>query len=109
MINEHPKRNPVNRNENCILCQSSYDLDACANFKAKTLLERKQLAREKGHCFACQHFGHISRKCRQRKRCDICSRFHPTSLHGDTRSQEGEKDEMKVPQRLWIVRLERHF
>ena len=88
-IKEHPKRNPVNRNENCILCQSSHVLDARANFKAKTLSERKQLAREKGLCFACLHFGHISRKCRQRKRCDISSRLHPTSLHGDTRSQEG--------------------
>ena len=94
-IKEHPKRNPVNRNENCVLCQSDHDLDACANFKAKTLSKRKQLAREKGLCFACLHFGHISRKCRQRKRCDICSRLHPTSLHGETRSHEGEKDEMK--------------
>ena len=47
-IKEHPKRNPINRNENCILCQSSHDLDACANFKAKTLSEGKQLARGEG-------------------------------------------------------------
>ncbi|CAG2233540.1 unnamed protein product [Mytilus edulis] len=27
--------------------------------------------------------GHTSKKCQKRKKCEVCSRFHPTSLHGD--------------------------
>ena len=30
--------------------------------------------------------GHVSKKCKKRKKCKICSKHHPTSLHGDTKN-----------------------
>ena len=32
--------------------------------------------------------GHISKRCRNRKRYSVCSKFHPTSFHGDTKTRE---------------------
>ena len=67
----------------CVLCKKSHDLDDCRIFLAKSLLERKAFIKEKNLCFACFGSNHISKKCKHRKKCKVCSKFHPTSLHGD--------------------------
>ena len=43
-------------------------------------------------CFGCLLKGHISKKCRNRKTCKICSRQHPTSHHGDVKVQSNQND-----------------
>ena len=68
----------------CELCKKSHDLDQCRIFLAKSLKKRKTFIKEKGLCFACLQSNHISRKCKHRKKCKVCAKFHPTSLHGDT-------------------------
>lgn len=75
--------NRSDRRRNCVLCEGNHELDDCKQFLTKSLEGRKQYAKQKGLCFGCLHAGHLSRKCRQRKRCRTCSKFHPSSLHGD--------------------------
>ena len=73
----------------CLLCEgTSHELNECKSFLSKSLSERKTFARENNLCFGCLRRGHISKRCRKRKRCSICSKSHPTSLHGDTKSGE---------------------
>lgn len=67
----------------CVLCQRSHELDYCKGFLNKPMPDRKAFIKEKNLCYACLGSGHISKKCRQRKQCKVCSKYHPTSLHGD--------------------------
>ncbi|MES9904690.1 MAG: DUF1759 domain-containing protein, partial [Sedimenticola sp.] len=76
----------------CTLCKKPHDLDNCRRFLAKSLIERKGFAKDKGLCFACLQGEHIARRCRQRKKCKVCSKFHPTSLHGDIRNPPRQMD-----------------
>ncbi|XP_062610192.1 uncharacterized protein LOC134271972 [Saccostrea cucullata] len=94
--------NRSDRGRNCVLCEGNHELDDCKQFLAKSLEGRKQYAKQKGLCFGCLHSGHLSRKCRQRKRCKTCSKFHPSSLHGDIHRREQhqvteEVDKAAVP------------
>ena len=79
----------------CALCNKPHELDDCRAFLNKPLVDRKSFVNEKGLCFACLQGGHISRKCKHRKKCKTCSKFHPSSLHGDKRtpSKQGERND----------------
>ena len=80
----HTKDMPA-RKVRCNLCPGIHELEACMKFKAMNLADKKQFAREKRLCFACLQYGHVSRKCRQKKKYDICAKLHPTSFHDDIR------------------------
>ena len=71
----------------CILCKGKHELDVCKDFLSKPLSERKVLAREKSLCYSCLQTDHVSRRCKKRKKCSVCLKFHPSSLHGDVRGQ----------------------
>ncbi|KAJ8910001.1 hypothetical protein NQ315_003529 [Exocentrus adspersus] len=60
----------------CIFCSGSHGSDCC--FKARDLNfnEKKRLIREKRACFRCLMPGHMSKKCRTRLKCILCSRNH---------------------------------
>ncbi|XP_062609374.1 uncharacterized protein LOC134271140 [Saccostrea cucullata] len=83
--------NRSDRGRNCVLCEGNHELDDCKQFLAKSLEGRKQYAKQRGLCFGCLHSGHLSRKCRERKRCKTCSKFHPSSLHGDIYRREQQQ------------------
>lgn len=64
----------------------------CCNSLSKTLLnptkikeltntERIDFLKSKGLCFGCLTFGHLSKNCKKRLKCQICSRLHPDILH----------------------------
>ena len=81
----------------CVLCKGKHDLDTCKSFLSKSLPGRNTFLKEKGVYCGCLRSGHVSRRCRQRKKCTTCSKFHPTSLHCDTlgtgqRSKEVNSD-----------------
>ena len=76
----------------CLLCKgSSHELNECKTYLSKPLSERKAFTRENNLCFGCLRGGHISKRCRNRKRCSVCSKFHPTSLHGDIKTRESQQ------------------
>ncbi|XP_060575232.1 uncharacterized protein LOC132732747 [Ruditapes philippinarum] len=71
----------------CHFCKRNHDLDDCFLFLAKSIEERKTFVKENSLCFSCFKPGHISRNCKQRKQCKTCSKYHPSSLHGDLQKQ----------------------
>ena len=75
----------------CTLCKKPHDLDDCKVFTTKSMTERKAFITEKGLCFACLQGDHISRRCKHRKKCKVCEKYHPTSLHGDTKVRTSTK------------------
>ena len=54
----------------------------------KPMDDRKESAKTKGHCYACLKPNHISKKCRARAVCRICSKRHPTALHFDKKDDK---------------------
>lgn len=69
--------------KSCFYCKKSHDIDACPEFVKRTINERKEFASAKGLCFGCLQHGHLSKDCKERKKCSVCKRQHPTPLHGD--------------------------
>ncbi|CAC5383572.1 unnamed protein product [Mytilus coruscus] len=57
--------NSYNKDQTCTFCKKTgHFIDSCYQFLGKSVNERKNFAKENGHCFGCLG-------------------FHPTSLHGD--------------------------
>ena len=70
----------------CPFCNSQkHSLEDCSSFKKKTVKERKAFVQEARICFGCLRYGHLSRRCRNRKVCKTCSMPHPTVLHDDSK------------------------
>ena len=58
--------------KSCFYCKKPHDLDTCPEFVKKTIRERKEFASAKGLCFGCLQHGHLSKDCKERKRCRVC-------------------------------------
>ena len=71
------------RPRSCILCKTDQDLDTCPEFMKRTISERKEFASTKGLRFSCLQPGHLSKDCKERKKCTVCNRQHSTPFHGD--------------------------
>lgn len=92
---------PWQKDRSCFLCKKpGHNLDTCRQFLAKPVADRKEFAKEKGLCFGCLGHGHTSKNCKNRTRCTICSRMHPTSLHGDYRNTRGTSNATSDPSSL---------
>lgn len=65
----------------CLFCQKSHALSVCTKIKELTNTERIDFLKSKGLCFGCLTFGHLSKNCKKRLKCQICSRLHPDILH----------------------------
>ncbi len=76
----------------CALCEKSHHLVNCKLFKNKDIESRKTLIREKRLCYGCLNPGHVSKNCNHRLKCEVCTKRHPTCLHGDIRSDNSTKD-----------------
>ncbi|XP_063400333.1 uncharacterized protein LOC134684943 [Mytilus trossulus] len=76
--------NSYNKDLTCTLCKKTgHFIDSCYQFLKKSVNEQNNFVKENGLCFGCLGYEHTSKKCQKRKKCEVCSRFHPTSLHGD--------------------------
>ncbi|XP_041364376.1 uncharacterized protein LOC121379790 [Gigantopelta aegis] len=87
MVTKETDQNNISVVSWCALCNENHEIDSCKSFLAKSVSERKEFAREKRLCFGCLHVGHRSGDCKKRSKCKTCSRYHPTSLHGDLREE----------------------
>ncbi|PIK43228.1 hypothetical protein BSL78_19919 [Apostichopus japonicus] len=74
----------------CLICEGDHRLDCCYKFLAKTVEDRTIFVKTKHLCYGCLRQGHISKFCRNRLVCNICSRSHPTALRGDIVSHIGK-------------------
>ena len=102
---EEDDPNDANRPKNesptassCIFCKGSHELDSCEGFCKKDIHERKEYTKSKGLCFGCLKQGHLSKHCKNRKTCKTCGKSHPTSLHGDIKKREVNKDNSIPPE-----------
>ena len=76
-----------NTRKGCTYCKlDNHILNNCRKFRALTPAERENFVKGNGLCYGCLTFGHRSKECRHRSKCDVCSGKHPTSLHGDYES-----------------------
>ena len=81
----------------CIFCKGHHELDSCEGFCKKDIGERKEYAKSKGLCFGCLRQGHLSKHCKDRKTCKTCGKPHPSSLHGDIKKRDENKDDSNPP------------
>ena len=70
----------------CLFCQEdTHELELCQQFEGQTEETKKEFVMKNGLCFAClKKESHLSRDCKQRKKCQKCDRWHPTSMHRHT-------------------------
>ena len=80
----------------CPSCEGQHDLDRCPDYLKLDVKERSNFLYEKRLCYACYKPtspNHVSKSCRQRRTCNICSGSHPTGLHGFTLKKRSGNDE----------------
>ena len=67
----------------CRFCDKSHHLSSCPEFRKLPYLDKKAFVFKERLCYCCLNGGHISKKCRNRAKCEQCNGKHPTSLHSD--------------------------
>ena len=87
----------VRSSARCLLCQRNHSLEECLEYMKLSVQERVAFLRSKGACFGCLEKGHLSKSCEARLKCKKCAKFHPTSLHEDSKNKkeppkEGDAD-----------------
>ena len=65
----------------CLFCESGHTLEFWSRLEKRAHAEKITFLREKGVCFGCLCIGHVSKDCRKRLSCKVCSLKHPTMLH----------------------------
>ena len=79
----------------CTFCKNeTHVITKCSSFTAKSAEEKKAFIHENRLCFGCLRKGHMTRECKRRHTCHICSRRHPTCLHEDRDLKPGK--DMKI-------------
>lgn len=78
-------------NSPCSVCKSeTHNITKCPTFAAKSGEDKKAFIWENRLCFGCLRKGHMTKDCRRRHTCNICSRRHPTCLHEDRKQRPVE-------------------
>ena len=92
------EKGPSLHKTTCTHCERvGHDIDNCRTFLAKPLEKRKEFVLYKELCFGCLGTGHMSRRCKRRKRCKFCDKMHPSSLHGDVQKPNPGRSEETTP------------
>ncbi|XP_074645870.1 uncharacterized protein LOC141902130 [Tubulanus polymorphus] len=83
---------------NCIKCEQSHRLFECPAFKAMSVDNRWQFAKENQLCFRCLKQGHSGKICRFTRRCyvDGCKSNHNSLLHDRSTSKNVETNAKSV-------------
>ena len=79
----------------CLFCQEAHLLNECSVFGKKDQKEKEQFIVDHKLCFACLKPGHMSRDCRFRAFCKVCSKRHPTALHRNPEEKDTTKESPK--------------
>ena len=73
----------------CTFCSGKHSIEICRKFGAETVDKKQKFIYDNRLCFGCLVKGHISRECRNRRVCQICQGYHPTSMHRGDSEPEG--------------------
>ncbi|XP_061159982.1 uncharacterized protein LOC133170834 [Syngnathus typhle] len=83
--NDVPKQQSANNKSpvtsSCAICNETHSLTSCKELLSKTHEERVDILKRKGVCFGCLVKGHLSKDCKRRLTCSVCSKRHPDILH----------------------------
>jgi Protein of unknown function (DUF1759) len=66
---------------NCLFCNQAHSLMQCDKFKALSIQDRIQKARDLHMCLNCLRFGHQTIQCKNPGNCRNCHKRHHTLLH----------------------------
>ena len=84
--------------QGCLFCKGSgHSLDKCSQFKGKIHRDKINFIKEKGICFGCLQMGHISKDCRSRLECNVCSQRHPGILHIEHQDKGTSAEQSEQP------------
>ena len=67
----------------CLCCDQKHETHECTVLQTKTSEEKHNFILENRLCFSCLSANHISRFCKDKKKCNICGGWHATVLHRD--------------------------
>ncbi|XP_039548042.1 uncharacterized protein LOC120493481 [Pimephales promelas] len=79
----------------CIFCGGEHTLDLCRQLEKRVHNEKITFLKKHGVCFGCLCIGHMSRDCRKRLSCKVCSLKHPTALHIYPKEKENNLVQVK--------------
>lgn len=75
----------------CLVCNDElHGIAKCPVFAAKSMGDKKVFIHQNYLCFGCLNKGHITKDCKTRHVCGVCSRRHPTCLHEEREKRSGE-------------------
>jgi len=76
--------NTVAEKDACLYCEKkNHTLEQCFKLRSKTFDEKKAFIMQKGLCFGCLASGHVSKHCKKRLSCSVCSKRHPSVMHNE--------------------------
>lgn len=78
----------------CMFCEKNHVLQECHKIRKKPHNDRVDFLKKNGLCFGCLVKGHLSRECRKKMTCEVCSLTHPSLLHFSIQDK-GTKEVMK--------------
>lgn len=87
----------------CPMCNTNHTLDCCSALMKRKHKEKLDFLKEKGICFGCLHQGHISKHCKQRLTCRVCSKQHPSVLHIETKQKTHQQEKGDVSEAVDAV------
>ena len=74
------------KSKKCLYCEGNCnDLDQCQSYLKLNLDDRRKILFKNRLCFCCYGMTskeHSAKTCRNKRRCSVCRKFHPTGLHG---------------------------
>ena len=79
----------------CLFCKGEHVMETCNKLKSKAHKENLDFLRSKGLCFSCLKHGHMSKQCKAKVSCEVCSLTHPTLLHIKKKEIDAEAENRK--------------
>lgn len=89
---EHAYSAKNSATKRCAFCDNEHNIDSCIKLKDKPHDEKIEFLKRKGICFGCLKQGHMSKNCKGKVSCHICSLTHPTLLHINKKSSAAETE-----------------
>ena len=81
----------------CRFCKyPNHHIDDCRHFLALSIENRKEYVKENRLCFSCLDTGHVSKLCKNKRKCKTCGKFHASALHGDVPSSVNPRPTVKT-------------
>ena len=75
----------------CIFCERNHTLQECHKIREKPHKDRVTFLKKNGLCFGCLLKGHLSRECKKKMSCEMCSLKHPSMLHFSSQEKSAKE------------------